>query len=43
MIDYRNIIRNRELRLKLINLPDESYLKMVYYVPCWRLLAYGLC
>lgn len=36
MIDYRNIIRNRELRLKLINLlrfiPDEPYLKMVYRI-----------
>lgn len=36
MIDYRNIIRNRELRLKLINLlsfiPDVPYLKMVYRI-----------
>ena len=36
MIDYRNIIKNRELRLKLINLlrfiPDEPYLKMVYRI-----------
>ena len=36
MIDYRNIIKNRELRLKLINLlrfiPDEPYLKMVYWI-----------
>lgn len=36
MIDYRNIIRNRELRLKLINLlrfiPDEPYLKMVFWI-----------
>ena len=36
MIDYRNIIRNRELRLKLINLlrfiPDAPYLKMVYWI-----------
>ena len=36
MIDYRNIIKNRELRLKLINLlrfiPDEPYLKLVYRI-----------
>ena len=36
MIDYRKIIKNRELRLKLINLlrfiPDEPYLKMVYWI-----------
>lgn len=36
MIDYRNIIKNREFRLKLINLlrfiPDEPYLKMVYRI-----------
>ena len=36
MIDYRNIIKNRELRLKLINLlrfiPDKPYLKMVYRI-----------
>lgn len=36
MIDYRNIIKSRELRLKLINLlrfiPDEPYLKMVYRI-----------
>ena len=36
MIDYRNIIKNRELRLKIINLlrfiPDEPYLKMVYRI-----------
>lgn len=36
MIDYRNIIKNRELRLKLINLlrfiPDEPYLKMVFWI-----------
>ena len=36
MIDYRNIIKNRELRLKLINLlrfiPDAPYLKMVYWI-----------
>ncbi len=36
MVDYRNIIRSRELRLKLINLlrfiPDEPYLKMVYRI-----------
>ena len=36
MIDYRKIIKNRELRLKLINLlrfiPDEPYLKMVFWI-----------
>ncbi len=36
MVDYRNIIRSRELRLKLINLlrfiPDAPYLKMVYRI-----------
>lgn len=36
MIDYRNIIKNRELRLKLIQLlrfiPDGPYLKMVYWI-----------
>lgn len=36
MIDYRDIIKNRELRLKLIQLlrfiPDEPYLKMVYWI-----------
>lgn len=36
MIDYRNIIKSRELRLKLIGLlrfiPDEPYLKMVYRI-----------
>ena len=36
MIDYRNIIKNRELRLKLINMlrfiPDEPYLKMVFWI-----------
>lgn len=36
MIDYRNIIKNRELRLKLINLlrfiPDGPYLKMVFWI-----------
>ena len=36
MIDYRSIIKNRELRLKLINLlrfiPDAPYLKMVYRI-----------
>lgn len=36
MIDYRKIIKNRELRLKLINLlrfiPDAPYLKMVYRI-----------
>lgn len=36
MIDYRNVIKNRELRIRLINLlrfiPDEPYIKMVYYV-----------
>ena len=36
MFDYRNIIRSRELRLKLINLlrfiPDAPYLKMVYRI-----------
>lgn len=36
MIDYRNIIKNRELRLKMINLlrfiPDGPYLKMVYRI-----------
>ena len=36
MIDYRDVIRNREFRLKLINLlrfiPDRPYLKMVYFI-----------
>lgn len=36
MIDYRNIIKSRELRLKLINqlrfIPDEPYLKMVFRI-----------
>ncbi len=36
MIDYRNIIKNRELRLKIINLlrfiPDKPYLKLVYWI-----------
>ena len=36
MVDYRNIIKSRELRLKLINLlrfiPDKPYLKMVYWI-----------
>ena len=36
MIDYRNIIKNREFRLKLIGLlrfiPDKPYLKMVYRI-----------
>lgn len=36
MVDYRNIIKSRELRLKLINLlrfiPDKPYLKMVYRI-----------
>ena len=42
MIDYRNIIKNRELRLKLINLlrfiPDEPYLKMVYRIKSGKTL-----
>lgn len=36
MIDYRKIISNRELRLKLINclrfIPTEPYLKLVYWI-----------
>lgn len=36
MIDYRNVIRNQQFRLKLIYLlrfiPDRPYLKMVYYI-----------
>ena len=36
MFDYRNVIKNRELRLKLINLlrfiPTKPYLKMVYKI-----------
>lgn len=36
MLDYRNIIKNREFRLKIINLlrfiPDKPYLKMVYRI-----------
>lgn len=36
MFDYRNIVRNRELRLKIINLlrfiPDKPYLKLVYRI-----------
>lgn len=36
MIDYKKIIRNRELRLQIINLlsfiPSEPYLKMVYRI-----------
>lgn len=36
MIDYRNIIKNRELRLKLITLlrfiPDELYLQLVFFI-----------
>lgn len=42
MIDYRNVIRNRELRLKLIDklafIPDEPYLKMVYRIKTGRKL-----
>lgn len=42
MIDYRKIIRNRELRLKLISMlswiPDEPYLKMVYRIKTGRKL-----
>ncbi len=36
MLDYRNIIKNRELRLSIINklrfIPDERYIKMVYWI-----------
>lgn len=36
MIDYRDVIKNREFRLKLISLlrflPDKPYLKLVYYL-----------
>ena len=36
MVDYRNTIKNREFRLKLINLlrflPDKPYIKMVYRI-----------
>jgi len=36
MLDYRNVIRNREFRLKIINLlrfiPDRPYLKFVYFL-----------
>lgn len=36
MFDYRNIIKSRELRLKIINclkiIPDEPYLKMVFRI-----------
>ncbi len=36
MIDYKKIISNRELRLKLINclkfIPDKPYLKLVYWI-----------
>ena len=36
MIDYKKIIKNRELRLKLIQflgfIPDKTYLKMVYWI-----------
>ena len=42
MNDYRDIIKNRELRLKIINclgfLPDEPYLKMVYRIKTGRKL-----
>jgi len=41
-MDYRNIIKNRELRLKIINLlrfiPDIPYLKMVYKIKTGRWL-----
>ncbi len=36
MIDYRNIIKNRELRLKIIQklsfIPDSLYLKLVFFI-----------
>ncbi len=36
MFDYKSIFRNREARLKLIQLlrfiPDEPYLKLVYWL-----------
>lgn len=36
MIDYRKIVRSRELRIKISNflsfVPDKPYLKMVYYM-----------
>ncbi len=42
MIDYRDIIKNRELRLKLINLlrfiPTKPYLKMVYRIKAGKKL-----
>lgn len=42
MIDYRNIIRNREFRLKLIDklrfIPDKPYLKMVFRIKAGRKL-----
>ncbi len=42
MIDYRKIIKNRELRLKLISMlswiPDKPYLKMVYRIKTGRKL-----
>ena len=41
-MDYRNVIKNRELRLKLINLmrfiPNKPYLRFVYYMTTGRKL-----
>lgn len=42
MIDYRKIIKNREIRLKLINflrfIPDEPYLKAVFKIKSGKTL-----
>lgn len=43
-MDYRNIIKNRELRLKIINLlsfiPDKPYLRLVFFMTTGRMLHY---
>lgn len=42
MIDYKNVVKNREWRVKISNLlgfiPDRPYLKMVYYMKTGRRL-----
>lgn len=42
MIDYKSVVRNKELRIKISNLlgfvPDKLYLKMVYFLKTGRVL-----
>lgn len=42
MFDYKNIIKDRELRLKLINwlrfIPTKPYLRMVYFIKTGKIL-----